>query len=177
MSKPTVLSSKIAYSFKYLSMVEEQLVLPTGQTTNHMTVQHPGAIVILPITDEGHILFIRQYRHSIGDMLLELPAGALNHGENPLESAQRELQEETGFAARDIVSLGIAFPVPGFCSEVQHFFVARGLFESRLPADDDEQIELAPMTVADVEAHIKEGTLPDSKSVALFMRARLNGYI
>jgi ADP-ribose pyrophosphatase len=177
MSKPTVLSSKIAYSFKYLSMVEEQLVLPTGQTTNHMTVQHPGAIVILPITDEGHILFIRQYRHSIGDMLLELPAGALNHGENPLESAQRELQEETGFAARDIVPLGIAFPVPGFCSEVQHFFVARGLFESRLPADDDEQIELAPMTVAEVEAHIKGGTLPDSKSVALFIRARLNGFI
>jgi ADP-ribose pyrophosphatase len=177
MSKPTVISSKIAYSFKYLAMVEEQLLLPTGLTTSHMTVQHPGAIVILPITDDGKILFIRQYRHSIGEFLLELPAGALNHGENPLDSAMRELQEETGYAARDITSLGIAFPVPGFCSEVQHFFVVRGLYESRLPADDDEQIELAPLTVADAEAHIKEGTLPDSKSVALFMRARLHGYI
>jgi len=177
MSKPTVISSKIAYSFKYLAMVEEQLLLPTGLTTSHMTVQHPGAIVILPITDDGKILFIRQYRHSIGEFLLELPAGALNHGENPLDSAMRELQEETGYAARDITSLGIAFPVTGFCSEVQHFFVARGLYESRLPADDDEQIELAPLTVADAEAHIKEGTLPDSKSVALFMRARLHGYI
>ncbi len=157
--------------------MEEELALSNGLKATHMTIKHPGAVVVLPITQDGQVLFVRQYRHSIGEYLLELPAGALNIGEDPLKSAERELQEETGFAAHEMIPLGTAFPVPGFCSEVQHFFVAKNLYESRLPADEDEQIEVEPYSVLAIENFIKKGELKDSKSAALFFRARLNGLI
>ena len=93
----SVISSKVAYQLKHLSVIEDEILLPSGATSKHATVKHNGAVVILPVTDDDSILFVRQYRHSIKKTLLELPAGTLNLGEDPLLAAARELQEETGF--------------------------------------------------------------------------------
>ena len=177
MTTPKIISSNNAYSFKYLSMIEDELQLSNGLKTSHLTIMHPGAVVILPLTDKGTVLFVRQYRHSVKKEILELPAGKLNAGEDIPAAALRELQEETGFSATSLISLEMQYPVPGFCSEMQHTFLAKGLFESKLPQDDDEVIDVVELSVLDIESKIVSGELNDGKSIAIFMKARLRGFL
>jgi ADP-ribose pyrophosphatase len=106
-----------------------------------------------------------------------LPAGTLEVGEEPLVCARREIREEIGYDAREIIPLGILHPAPGFCDEVQHLFVAKGLFESPATKDLDEVIEVQPMSYAEVEKAIQVGTITDAKTIATLFRARLFNYL
>ncbi len=148
-----------------------------GKRYFHESIEHPGAVVILPILADGRIVCVSQYRQSLLSSIIELPAGTLEVNEPPLECAHREIMEEIGMAARDMLPAGILYPAPGFCTEVQHLFVARDLYEKSATPDEDEEISLVTMTPTEFEQATVSGRLNDAKSIALFMRARLMGLV
>ena len=171
-----VLQSKELYTGK-LRGVREIIENPDWKTFMHETIQHPGAVVVLPLDDGGDILCVSQYRHSVREVLLEFPAGTLEQGEEPAVCAQRELREEIGYGARELISLGTIYPAPGFCSELQHLFFARGLFEASAQCDEDEDITVVRIGIDEFELAVREGSMQDAKSIALYMRARIEGYL
>ncbi|MDE1229550.1 beta-eliminating lyase-related protein [Vibrio aestuarianus] len=141
--------SKTIHTWKNISLVEESVCLPTGKTVQHTTIVHPGVAVILPITEQGEVILINQYRPSLNKWLLELPAGTIEQGEQPHECAHRELEEETGYSANQLINLGQATPLAGFCDEIQYLFVAKQLTNTaRLGCDDDEVIEVDVKEIA-----------------------------
>lgn len=171
------LSTQTVFVGRVIKVVNELLRLTTGTLIHHVTVQHPGAVLCLPVQADGTLLAIRQYRHSVRQILLEFPAGTLEAGEDPLACAQRELAEEIGQQAGCWESLGELHPAPGFCNEVQYCFLATELSPCSLAPDEDEMIEVVPMGWAAVEQAIREGQMTDGKSIALYTRARLRGLV
>jgi ADP-ribose diphosphatase len=144
-----LLSSRRTFEGRVFSVREDRLRLPSGLLQEVAVVEHPGAVAIAALTEEGELLLVRQYRHPARDWLLEVPAGRLEAGESPLAAAQRELEEETGCQARTWIELRSFFPAVGFCSEVTTLFLARGILQSAAPArrpDSDEELELARAT-------------------------------
>jgi ADP-ribose pyrophosphatase len=151
--------------------------MPDGSRMVRDVVRHPGAVVILPLTASKTILLVRQYRHPIGQWILELPAGTLEPGEEPLACAQREICEEVGFAARAWQKLGELYPAPGFCDERQRLYLAQDLYEKSLPCDDDEQIEVEEIGLSEVPALIRGGAIQDAKTIAALFHAQLLGIV
>lgn len=141
---------------------EDELGFPAG-TVRRVWVQHPGAVVLVPVLD-GSVLLVRQYRHATGKDLLELPAGTLEVGEEPIATARRELQEECGYLPRRLEPLGQLYAAPGYSSEVYHFFRAEDLVPSRLPADDDEDIEIVAMPLERAIETAMQGGFHDAKT-------------
>ena len=171
-----ILSSEVLYQGK-LRAVREMIEYPNGSRHAHETIEHPGAVVILPITTRGTILFVEQYRPSIRRSILELPAGTLEVGEDPAVCASRELMEEIGMAPGSLRSLGTLYPAPGFCNEIQHLFVARELREAQATPDPDEFITVVELEPTRLQEAVATGRLVDSKSLALIFRARLAGLL
>ncbi|WP_423840550.1 NUDIX hydrolase [Vibrio mytili] len=170
--------SKTIHKWKQISLVEEAIALPTGQTITHTTIHHPGAAVILPITDKGDIVLVHQFRPSLKKWLLELPAGTREPEEDPLSCAKRELEEETGFSAEKYTSLGQVTPLAGFCDEIQYLFVAEHLTAThRYEPDDDEVIEVVTLSPKEIDQRIIEGLITDAKTIACLCKARLCGYL
>jgi ADP-ribose pyrophosphatase len=158
-------------------LVDEQIRLPNGTTVHHLTVRHPGAVVIIPRQADGTLLVIRQYRHSVRQTLLEFPAGTRHPGEAPLACARREIAEEVGHVAYTWESVGEFHPAPGFCNEVQYGFVATDLQPCKATRDADELIEVLSMPSAQIEQAIRSGIMTDGKSIALYLRAKLRGLV
>ncbi len=167
-------------AFEKKARVERELIY-TGKTISVRTdtlreeghaarkwdiVVHPGAVVIVPVTNEGKIILVKQWRRAIQEILLELPAGTLEEGEPVDVCAQRELQEETGFRAREIIALGGFYSAPGFCTEYLYLFLARGLEEAPLDADDDEAIDLVYVGLDEFWQMVAEGKIHDAKTIA-----------
>ncbi len=171
-------TTKTIHSWKRISLIEEAIPLPNGKKVTHTTISHPGAAVILPIDDNGHIIVINQYRPSLKKWLLELPAGTLEPNE-PIEScAHRELEEETGYSAKSMVSLGQVTPLAGFCDEIQYLFVAKQLTQTkRYQCDEDEVIDVLSLSVEQLEQKIIDGEITDAKTIACLSKAKLCGYI
>ncbi|ENM5738766.1 NUDIX hydrolase [Vibrio mimicus] len=170
--------SKIIHQWKSIALVEEEVLLPNGHSVTHTTIAHPGAAVILPLTEQGEIVVIRQFRPSLKKWLIELPAGTIEHDEPPLACAQRELEEETGFSANQFFDLGQVTPLAGFCDEIQYLFVAKDLSKTaRYSCDEDEVIEVLFLTSQELERKIAEGEITDSKTIACLSKAKLCGYL
>ena len=166
MTDPVVLSSETVYHGRVFDVVHTRLRFDDGAEVEHAVVQHPGAVAIVALDERGRWLLVRQYRAAVGRELLEIPAGTLEPGEEPLATAHRELREETGFAASHVESIGGTWMAPGFCSEYLHYFVATGLKRSPLPGDEDERLsEPLAMTFDEVVAAIGDSTIEDAKTV------------
>lgn len=145
--------------------------MPDGSTAERLVVDHPGAIVIVPLDGHGNVLLVRQPRYAADRKeLLELPAGTREPNEEPKVTARRELREETGFDTRDLIPLGGFYSAPGFCSEYLHLFVARDLFASKAEPDEDEFLSLEPTSVDEVPNLIRSGEIEDAKSIAGLLR-------
>jgi ADP-ribose pyrophosphatase len=171
------LSRRILFSWRHFSGVLRDVLLPNGKPVTTFTLEHPGAVVIIPITDSGSILFLSQYRPALNETIFELPAGTLEQGEDPAACAARELIEETGFAAKNLIPLGKLLPAPGFCNEVQWCFAATGLSPASAAGDDDEVIEVREMSVNEAKRLIETGELIDAKSIALLMKGLIGGLV
>lgn len=170
--------SKIIHQWKSIALVEEEVLLPNGHSVTHTTISHPGAAVILPLTAQGEIVMIRQFRPSLKKWLLELPAGTIELNEAPMLCAQRELEEETGFSAEQFIELGQVTPLAGFCDEIQYLFVAKNLSKTaRYCCDEDEVIEVLQLTVPELEHKIITGEITDTKTIACLSKAKLCGYL
>ena len=149
--------------------------LPNGLEATFGVIRHPGASLAVPVLEDGRVVILRQYRFAVASRLLEFPAGTLDPGEDPLSTMERELQEETGYAASQWASLGALVPGPGSSDEVIHLFLARGLTALDQPpaGDDDEDLEVLLLEPAQLEAAIASGDEAlDGKSVTAWFRAR-----
>lgn len=150
---------------RVLRLVLRDVKLPNGRRTTIHVVEHPGAVAILPVFDNGDVLLIRQFRPSIGTELFEIPAGTLEPGERPLATARREIVEETGFRARSWRKLAAFYTAPGFCTELMHLYVARGLRPAQAQGDPDEMIRTARMSLPRALELARRGCVRDAKSL------------
>ena len=145
-----LLSSRRVFQGKIVTLDVDQLIEPSGLKVEREVIRHPGAAVVLAVTDNDNVVLVRQYRHGAGELLLEAPAGTLDPGETPEEAACRELTEETGYFPHRIKKLMDFYPSPGILAERMHLFLATEL-ESRIASlDEDESLEVVEMTKNDV---------------------------
>lgn len=152
-----------------------RIKLPMGVEGTFGLIRHPGASLAVPITNDGQVVVLRQYRFAVQARLLEFPAGTLEDGEDPLESMQRELGEEAGYSAACWDALGPMLPCPGYSDEVIHCFLARDLtaLENPPAGDDDEDLEVVLMDPAELDARLASGEeWLDGKSVTAWYRAK-----
>lgn len=159
-------SSETVYQGVFLQIRKDKARLPDGSLHTREWVVHPGASAILAVADDGQILMERQWRYPMGREYLEIPAGKIDAGESPLQTAQRELLEETGMRAEHWEPLTVIHPAIGFSNEVIHIFVARGLSGSAEHAalDQGEQIETLWMSLEALMDRVRSGQLPDVKT-------------
>lgn len=151
----------------------ETVTLDNGVTIDIDVIRHPGAAAIVPMTDTGNVLMIKQYRHAVGGYIWEIPAGTLDPGETPLTCAKRELTEEAGVAATDWHRLGEIVPVPGYADERIHLFLAGGLSPARQQLDADEVLQVHEIALTDALAMIEQGKIQDAKTLCgLLLAAR-----
>jgi ADP-ribose pyrophosphatase len=163
--------SESIYRGKILNLRLDELEVEDGRTIRLEVVEHAASIGVLALKDEQTALLVRQYRHAVGQTLLEVVAGSLDEGEAAEVAAQRELAEETGFRAREIVPLGGFYLCPGYTTEFMHIFLARHLEPATAQADEDEQIELAELPLAELFRQARSGELRDAKTVAALLMA------
>jgi ADP-ribose pyrophosphatase len=137
-----------------------------GPVVSREVVRHPGAVAIVAVTPERRLVMVRQYRYAAGRFLLEIPAGTLEPGEDPEETARRELREETGYTAETLHSIGSFFSAPGFCDEVIHLFQAEGLTPGEQDTDFGEEIDLVEIPVEEGRRQLVKGGFEDAKTLA-----------
>lgn len=142
---------------------------PNGTLSYREIVEHPGSVVIIPVTNDGKILFIKQYRHGIGEWILELPAGTLEKNEDPLNCAYRELIEETGYKAGKMLKLFEMYVSPGYTTEYMYVFLATDLQYVGSKPDVGEIIDLVEVGIDEAIKYIKENTIRDAKSIATIL--------
>ena len=167
-----ILKKETLFEGRIFSVQRQHLRLPDGREIASEIVSHPGAITLVPVDDQGNILFVRQYRYGAGKSLLELPAGMLEPDEDPLVCAAREVREETGKAADTLQKLGEFYMAPGYSSEYMYVYLATGLHDSPLDADEDEFLQIESIPAAEVFRMVDQGTLQDGKSLAALLLAR-----
>lgn len=156
----------------------ERVELPGGQVTQLEILRHPGAAAIVPLTGQGEVVLIRQYRHAADDYLWEVPAGTRDGDEAPLACARRELTEETGLTASEWTELGAMLPAPGYASERIHLFLARGLETAAQSLDEDEVItEVRAVPVEEAMRWVADGTIVDGKTAVALCRANERGLL
>ncbi len=170
-----ILTRKTLSRGRVFDLVREQLRI-NGRLVTRDRIEHPGAVVIVPMLDRSHIVFVRQYRHAVRRTLLELPAGTLAPGEQRLACARRELMEETGWQARRWRRLGQFFAAPGFCSEQLTVFLAEGLTQVGSSPEPDESLTPLVLTCQEALRKIRTGAICDAKTmIGLFLtRERFN---
>jgi ADP-ribose pyrophosphatase len=146
-------------------VVRHREIGPDGREHTKVTVQHPGAVTILPILDDGRVCLIRNYRVAVGKALVELPAGTLEPGEDPAETARRELIEETGYTAARLEKLREFFLSPGILNERMHLYLARGLTPGKTAMEPGEQIEPLVVGWAEAMQMVADGAIEDAKTL------------
>jgi ADP-ribose pyrophosphatase len=167
------LTSELVYDGRLLKVNLDTVELINGKTSWREVIRHPGAVVIVPIDEKGNIHLVRQFRYPYGRAIVEVPAGKLEFGEEHFPAAQRELSEEIGAQASEWTELGVMLPTPGFCDEVQHVYLARGLTFGETHPDEDEFLEQVTLPMEEAVAMAVDGRLEDSKTVAAILRAYL----
>lgn len=165
------LRSEDLYQGRVFSVHQDLVRLPDGRTTRLDIVEHGGAVTILPVDEEGQIWFVRQYRHPAGTEILELPAGTLEDGEDPLACAQREIQEEIGMRAGQFQKIGEFFLAPGYSTEFMHVYLATSLSPSPMPADADEFLHTEKYPITQVYQMAQTGEIRDAKTLAALLLA------
>jgi ADP-ribose pyrophosphatase len=160
------LESKRVYEGRIINLRLDSVVLENGNTAMREVVEHPGAVGIVALKENGDIVMVKQYRKAVEQVLLELPAGKLEQGEDPADCAARELTEETGYTAGDLRYLVSFYTSPGFSNEVMHMFLATDLKEGKNDPDDDEMVETVEISRDRAIDMILKGEIKDGKTIA-----------
>jgi ADP-ribose pyrophosphatase len=160
-----IISSIEKYTNRLFTVSEEHAVDPDGFEIQRAIVHHRGSAVMMPVDDRKRVLLVRQYRLPAERFLWELPAGTVDPGEKPLQTAKRELKEETGYRAKNWKKLITFFPSPGFLTEQMTIFLATGLTSGLATPMDDERISTRWFTAKEIEAAIDAGDIVDAKSM------------
>ena len=151
----------------------EQMEVRIGEKGWHVyqIVRHPGGVGVLPLHEDGTVTLIRQLRPAVGGHLLEIPAGRLHPGEEPAACGRRELTEETGLSARELVPLGLFYPSPGVFDEVIHLFLGTGLSQGAADPEHYEEIETVRLPIGEALRRATSGEIPDGKTITALLRA------
>ena len=159
------LTEDVAWTGRIFNVDRLRVELPDGRVAIRDVVRHPGAVAIVALTEDGRICLVRQYRTALGRVTVEIPAGKLAPGEDPLECAGRELLEETGMSAEKIAFLTTIATSDGFCDELIHIYMATGLEFSRSDPDADEFINVDLVPLEELVDAVLDGRIEDAKTV------------
>ena len=165
-------SSEFLYDGKVVHLYKDVVSLPDGSESIREYIKHVGAVCVVPVTDEGEIVCVRQYRYSIAQLLLEIPAGKLDSkDEDPMAATLRELREETGATCRELISLGEYYGSPAIMGERIFMYLATGLEFGDMDLDDDEFLEVVKIPAKELEEMIYRGEVTDGKTQAAVLKA------
>ncbi|MFN6564197.1 MAG: NUDIX hydrolase [Nostoc sp. ChiSLP01] len=171
---PQLLKQRLFHKGRKFDFEVNRLRLPNKSEGEWECIRHPGGALAVPVTPEGKLILVRQYRFAVQGRILEFPAGTLEHNEDPLATVQREIQEETGYSAQKWRKLGEFFLAPGYSDEIIYAFLAQDLekLETPPPQDGDEDMETVLLTPEELEKAILDGEPVDAKSISSFFLAR-----
>lgn len=160
------------YKFKgrIINLRVDEALLPNGATATREVVEHNGGICVVPITENGEVLMVEQYRYPYGEVILEIPAGKRDGNEEPLEGGKRELREETGAVAENYTFLGELYPTPGYCGEVIYMYLATGLSFGETDPDDDEFLNVKKIPLENAVDMIMKGEIKDAKTQTAILK-------
>jgi ADP-ribose pyrophosphatase len=164
------LSSQRIYDGRAVKLRVDTVRKPSGKTTTREIVEHSDAVAVVVLDSRDRVILVRQYRKAVGKTLLEIPAGGVDAGEQPIISVRRELQEEIGYLPNKIDKLGGFYSAPGYCTEYLHLYLATYLIPSRLEAEDTDEIEVVRVPLAKISDLIASGEIADAKSIAGLLR-------
>lgn len=167
------LSKEYFYKGRIINMRVDEIELPTGNKAKREVVEHPGGVCVAALTDHDEILMVRQYRYPYSEVVLEIPAGKREAGEDPLVCGKRELREETGATSENFCSLGDLYPTPGYCDEVIYMFMATGLSYGEMSPDEDEFLEVERVPLEKAVEMIMSGEIKDAKTQVAILKIAL----
>lgn len=175
----TPLDSTVSYDGSFLKVRKDHARMPDGSIKPREYINHPGAVAILALLDNGKLIMERQFRYAPQREFIEIPAGKIDHGEDILLTAQRELLEETGYVASEWLHLTTAWPCIGYADERLEYFLARGLILQERKLDDGEFLEVFELSVADAIDWVRQGKINDSKTIVglFWLEKELKGWI
>lgn len=167
------IKTELVFDGQLLKVRKDTVLLPNGKEATREWIEHPGAVAVIPILDDGRIAMVKQYRYPMGKVTLEVPAGKLDRGEAPDKCVMRELKEETGYTANKIRKIATIGTTMAFSNEVIHIYVAEELVEGEACPDEDEFINVEKYTKEELHTMIKDGTIDDAKSLVAILMANL----
>jgi len=166
-------SSRV-FDGRIINLRVDKVELPNGMTSGREVVEHRGAAAIVPLLEDGRVVLVRQFRYAVGNELLEIPAGTLDHGETPDACARRELKEETGYTATAIRKILELYVAPGYSTEKIYIYLAENLTQSEMDTEYDEDIRVEAMPLHTALALVRDGRIQDAKTICgLFGAAEL----
>ncbi|MDE5860292.1 MAG: NUDIX hydrolase [Oscillospiraceae bacterium] len=169
-------SSDLIFDGKIITVKKDTAELENGEVVNRELVVHPGGVCVVPVTENGEVLMVKQFRYPFQTVLTELPAGKLEIGEDHREAGLRELKEETGAVCEKFEYLGVCYPSVAYLTEKIHMYMATGLTFEQQHLDDDEFLDVVKVKLEDAVEMVMNGELPDAKTqCAILKAARLLG--
>ncbi len=167
------LSSEEIFDGVAIHLFRDEILLPNGNKGVREVIRHPGAVCVLPVTEDGNVIFVNQFRYALNKVTLEVPAGKLEPNEDPLEAGLRELSEETGLSAEKVDFLGDLYTTPALIDEVIHMYLARGLSKGEQHLDEDEFVNTLEMPLEKAIEMVMSGEIRDSKTQTILLKAKL----
>ena len=165
------LTSRQVFDGVVVKLFVDEVMLPDGKKSVREIVRHPGAVCVVPVTDEGEVIMVRQFRYAFGEVLLEIPAGKLEPGEDPLSAALRELEEESGVVAKNVEHMGELYTTVAIFDERIQMYLATGLTYKKAHPDDGEFLEVEKIPLSDLVEMVMNGEIKDSKTQIALLKA------
>lgn len=166
------ISTKEIYDGKVIHVRVDDVLLENGETAIREIVEHGGAACVIPIDDNGNVYMVKQFRYAFGEVMLEIPAGKLDPGEQPIDCANRELEEEIGMKAKELTYLGELRPSVAIFTERIHMYLAKGLVKTSQHLDDDEFLEVYKMPLDELFDKVMKGKIKDAKTAVCILKAK-----
>ncbi len=167
----TFVSSEEIFNGRLLHVFRDTVELPNGKRSTREYIRHNGAVAIVPIDENGDVFMVRQFRHAVGRVTLEIPAGKIDPGEEPLASAERELSEETGLLDAQFESIGDLMPSVAYTSEIIYMYIARGFTVGDQHTDPDEFVQVVKIPLSELVDMVMSGQIEDAKTQAAILKA------